>query len=255
MRRLSLWLVCWALGLAQDLQVRDGMATLVLESPRPVDSAASFFAEKFGIAISAEDPWYLYSGDRKDVTAEVVRTPRPGLRVFVPMGGRVLVRYAASSDGRPKNVRAALQSVVDAANAQFPFAFQLRDESSMFVFVPTRKRNEAGLLIDAPALLDRKVTIPAGTRKILEHGRLLAEALSASSGFRVSCCQASIGGYPWGMESVRFEATGETARSVLLRLMAQAGRSVYTQKCDPVNPGRYSWCFINVAPLGGSPQK
>src|SRR5258708_14845966 len=48
--------------------------TLTLDAPRPLDSAAKTLAQHYGIVINSEDPEYLYSGDIKDVTTEVVPT-------------------------------------------------------------------------------------------------------------------------------------------------------------------------------------
>jgi hypothetical protein len=52
-------------------------AVLSVASPRPIDSAARTLARKYGIVINSEDPKYLYSGDTKDVTAEVCADHAP----------------------------------------------------------------------------------------------------------------------------------------------------------------------------------
>jgi len=79
MRRLCLCLV-WgtAAALAQSPEAgrveRNGdQATLIVDSGRPLDSAAITIAEQFGIPVSTEDPLYVYHDDMKDVTAEVSR--------------------------------------------------------------------------------------------------------------------------------------------------------------------------------------
>ncbi len=97
-------------------------------------------------------------------------------------------------------------------------------------------------------LLDRRVTIPSGTRSIAASAALTAEALAAQTGMRVFCCQSSVAGIPWGMEELPFEANNEPARSVLLRLIGatargQADRMFWLQRCDPEPEG---WCFINL---------
>jgi hypothetical protein len=113
--------------------------------------------------------------------------------------------------------------------------------------VPTKTRDVEGRVVSVPALLDRKVTIGHGMWSIIENAQLMTESLSAETGFHVSCCQAAIAGYPWGMEVVDFEARDEPARSVLTRLMRRVqGRYNYLERCDPISPGRETWCFINV---------
>ena len=87
-------LIAWAIAAAaQSPQsgqiIRSGQeAKLTVDSPRPLDSAAITLAQEFGIVMNAEDPQYLYSGDFKDVTAEVSRVPNPRRRILVPKGGK-----------------------------------------------------------------------------------------------------------------------------------------------------------------------
>ncbi len=225
-------------------------AVLTVDSPRPLDSVAKTLAQRYAIVINSEDAEYLYSGDMKDVTAEVVRTMRPGLRVFVPKGGHLEVHFPVTPDGSPQDFRGLLQAVIDAANAQFPFAYRLDVDGDAYAFIPTTTRDAQGRVIVLPALLDRKINIALGTRRINEHAKLMTDALSAQTGFQVSCCQVGVAGVPWGMENVAFEARDEPARSVLMRLIRSVrGRYYYLERCDPVSPGRPKWCFINVQGL------
>jgi hypothetical protein len=227
-------------------------ATIVVDGPRPLDSLAQTLATQYGVAVNAEDPEYRNAEDSKDVTAEVVRTPRPGLRVIVPRGGRLEVAFTVQANGAPRDLRGLLQTAVDLANARFPFWYRVAEDANRYTLIPTKTRNAQGEIDDRPALLDRKVTIPAATRKVFEHAQALADALSSQTGFHVSCCQAVVAGVPWGMGAVPFEARDEPARSVLARLMTVAGgRSYYLQRCDPIQPGRQTWCFINVNALPG----
>jgi hypothetical protein len=229
------------------VEISSHEAVLTVDSPRPLDSVAKTLAQRYGIVINSEDPAYLYSGDMKDVTAETVRTMRPGLRVLVPKGGHLEVRFPVTPEGSPRNPRGLLQAVIDAANAQFPFAYRLDLDGDAYTFIPTTTRDAQGRVIGLPALLDRKITIPPGTRSIIEHAKLMTDALSAQTGFQISCCQGMIGGFPWGMDHVAFEARDEPARSVLLRLVRSVkGRYYYLERCDPVSPGRPTWCFIDV---------
>jgi len=204
-------------------------------------------AEHYGICVNSEDPLYLFSGDMKDVTDAVARTKQPGLRIFVPRGGHLEAHFAVNRDGWPADVRSMLQSVLDAANAQFPFAWRLDEDADCYTFVPTKTRDAQGHVIDSPALLDRKIDIPAGYRRIYEHAELMSKTLSAQTGFRVGCCQGVVAGIPWGMQSIDFEAHDEPARSVLRRLIrATGGRYYYLERCDPAVPGRQTWCAVNL---------
>ena len=158
--------------------------------------------------------------------------------------------FAVNPQGSPEDVRKALEAIVEAANQRFPYSFRLEQDGDDWTFVPSTTRDEQGRVIQVPALLDRHVTIPPGRRRVNEHVELLTKALSEQTGFRVSCCRDAIGGYPWGMETIDFAAWDETARSVLRRLIrATSGRYYYLERCDPVVPGRQTWCFINLALL------
>ncbi|MEO8662505.1 MAG: hypothetical protein ABI693_28855 [Bryobacteraceae bacterium] len=160
-----------------EIAGREGILTV--DAPRPVDAAAMTLAERYGIAVSVEDPVYQHPGTIKDVTAGVVRTPSPGLRVLVPLGGRLQVHFAVNDDGTPQDVPTLLQAIADAANAQFPFGWRLDATPGWLTLIPTRTTSAGGRTIASPALLDRKITIPAGTRSVAVHAKMLADALSA----------------------------------------------------------------------------
>ena len=253
MRKLWLCLASGSAALAQSPEAgrieRNGsQATLIVESPRPLDSAAITIAEQFGIAVSTEDPPYVYPDDLKDVTAEAARVPSPLRRVFVPKGGRLEVQFTSRPDGSPDDINGLLQTLIDKANAQFPFAYRLDAEGDSLTVVPTHTRDVLSRPVEITPLLDRRVTIPPGTRAIAESANLMAAELSAQTGLLVSCCQAFVAGVAWGIMKVAFEAHDESARSVLKRLIAASleGRPnpyYYLQRCDPL-PSR--WCFINL---------
>jgi len=130
MRRLCLCLVWASAAPAQSPETgrveRNGsQATLIVDSPRPLDSAAITIAQQFGVPVSTEDAPYVYRDDVKDVTGEVARVPNPATRVLVPKGGRLEVQFALRPDGSPDDMRGLLQVLVDKANAQFPFAYRI----------------------------------------------------------------------------------------------------------------------------------
>ena len=243
-----------ASAMAQPVEIakvdRSGKgAVLIVDSPRPVDSAALLLAGQFGLLVSVEDPEYLFPGDIQDVTLQISRQLQPNHRIFVPKGGRLETPFSVRGDGSPADPRKLIQDLVERANSQFPFRYRLDTDGDSFAIVPTRTRDADGKSIAATALLDRRVTIPPGARTLIETAGLMASALSLQTGKRVSCCQASVAGVPWGLASVTFEATDEPARSVLKRLIVaslngQPNHSyAWTVRCDP-NPA--GWCFVNL---------
>ena len=113
--------------------------------------------------------------------------------------------------------------------------YRLDVDGEFFTFVPTATRDANGFVVAAVPLLDRRVTIPLGNRRVSESAKLMADSLSAQTGLRVSCCQAMVAGIPWGMSSGQFEAHNETARNVverLLRLESSPPRDYWLLRCD-----------------------
>jgi hypothetical protein len=228
-------------------------ATLIVNGPRPVDSAAITLANEFGIRINVEDPVYSFKEDVTDVTGGVSPAARIRRPVLIPKGGRLEIRFSLAANGKPVDVPNLVRSVADAANAQFPFDYRVDADGDWFAIVPTRTRDSLGRLVQTTPLLDRHVTIPAGTRSIAASAALMADALSAQTGLRIDCCQAFVAGLPWGMAEGFFSATDESARSVLKRLIREASvnqpnRDYWLERCDP-SPS--AWCFINLAHIAG----
>ena len=69
-------------------------ATLTVNGPRPVDSAAITITEEFGINVSVEDPPYLFRDDVNDVTGQIARTANPSRRALVPRGGQLAIEFS-----------------------------------------------------------------------------------------------------------------------------------------------------------------
>ena len=239
-------------------------ATLSVSGHRPVDLAARKLVEEFGIAINVEDPVYLYRDDVEDIGAT-----RSGGRLLVPKPSLLEIPLDVRADGALADVPQVVRDLRDTANRQFPFAFRIDTDGSVFTLIATRTRDEQGRSVQLTPILDRHVTIPPGTRKIFEHVNLLTESLQQQTGVRVSCCQAAVAGIPWGSTVVTFEATDEPARSILLRLLRsepgrnrvlrnEEGGAFHVVKSDPEREHWHwsmrcqpasAWCFINVAAI------
>lgn len=202
--------------------------------------------------MKVEDPAYILRGDVKDVTANVARSTRISQPVLIPMGretgGSIYSGFEWNARRHPGSFCEALWMP---ANAQFPFQYRLDADGNWFTITPTHTRDQLGHSVSTVPLLDRHITIPPGTRPIMQSASLMADALSAQTGLRVSCCQATVAGIPWGPPEIFFEANDEPARSVLKRLFTAAAinqpdRDYWIQRCDPLPS---AWCFINLAQI------
>ncbi len=212
---------------------RGESAILSVNTFSPLDAVSTKLESQFGIAVSAEDPFFLFRGDLMDISRE---DPTVRAGVLVPARWGFEVRFPTNPDGSPQNVRTLLESIVAEANLRSPFAYRLDEVGGAFFFVPTRTRDAQGQSVAMTPLLDRPVTIPAGVRRIHESASLIAADLSRQTGLQVSCCQSVIAGYPWGMEELMFAANNESARSVLMRL----GLNHWHMRCDD------KFCFIEM---------
>lgn len=249
--------------------MRNGdQATLNAFGPRPVDLAAKKLVDEFGIALTVEDPTYRY---RDDIEAIGIR--RSGQPQFIPNGRRSKCASTFAKTGRCQDVGQVVRELRDRANNQLPFEYRIDTDGNTFSLIATRTRDEQGRSVQLTPILDHRVTIPLGTRKIFEHANLLTESLQRKTGVRVECCQSFVSGIPWGSTVVLFEAKDEPARSVLLRLLRiEPGRDrlvrneqdqrFYLVKSDPVRehwrwtmrcePGD-TWCFISVTAIPERP--
>jgi hypothetical protein len=228
--------------------------TMVALSIRVVDSVANTLAQRFGVVVSAEEPQYQFSGDLQDVREADPdwSAQHPKAHYLVPKRRRIEIRFSVLPDGSPSDVGDLLRQILEKVNGQVPFGYRLDVDGEFFSFVPTTTRNADGVVVPAIALLDKRVTIPLGNRRISESAKLMADSLAAQTGLRVSRCQALVAGIPWGMPVAPFEAHDETARSALERLILLnqqsnkvSSRNYWLLRCDS------GWCSMNVESVRG----
>jgi hypothetical protein len=225
--------------------------TMIADSIRVVDSIANTLAQRFGVLVNAEEPQYQFSEDLQDIRDADPdwSAQHPKVHYLVPKRRHMEIHFSVLPDGSPSDVNDLMRQVLEKANQQTPFRYRLDADGEFFSFVPTATRDANGFVVAAMPLLDRRVTIPLGNRRVSESAKLMADSLSAQTGLRVSCCQAMVAGIPWGMSSVPFEAHNETARNVLerlLRLESSPTRDYWLLRCDS------GWCFINVQAVWGA---
>jgi len=230
-------------------------ASIVVDEIRAVDALANTLAQRFGVVVSAEEPEYHFAGDFESVrTADPEWSAQnPKVHYVVPKRRRIEINFPISSSGTPTDVPELLRQVIQKSNQQTPFKYRLDIDDGFFTLVPTATRDAKGELTRAVPLLDRRVSIPFGKRTIAEHGKLLADALSAQSGLKVACCQNLIAGIPWGASEVEFGAKDESARKILEQLILlnqKSGtltfRNYWLVRCDARH------CFVDVKNVFGA---
>lgn len=225
--------------------------TMIADSIRVIDSIATTLAQRFGVLVNAEEPKYQFSKDLQDIRDADPdwSAQHPNVHYLVPKRRHMEIHFSLLRDDSPSDVGGLMRQVLEQANQQTPFRYRLDVDGEFFSFVPTATRDAKGLMVAAMPLLDRRVTIPPGNRRISESAKLMADSLSAQTGLHVSCCQGFAGNPPWGHSSVPFEAHDETARHVLerlLRLEVSPPRDYWLLRCDS------GWCVINVQGVWGA---
>jgi hypothetical protein len=231
--------------------------TLRANSWDPVAAIGRTLANRYGINVSVEAPKWAFPGDTEDVAvADLVFSEQHGnIHYDIMKRHGIQIRFSTSDSGHPNDVPRLLREVADAANREMPYGYRLDVSGDDYALVPTRTRNSTGDLEDVVPLLDRKVTIPLGTRSIAEHARLMAEDLSRQTGLHVGCCQALVAGVPWGMAEVTFEADNKPAREVLKSLLhieeqansqASNRHPIYDHWVVGCDGTGAPWCFVEV---------
>lgn len=253
-------LLCWTSATAQSSDCATVVAgenevVLSADSSDPVLAIATTLADRYGIRVSVESPQWAFPADTEDVAIADPQFSAQHQNVHYLIMKRhfIQVRFPAAADAPPMD--SLLRQVVEGANKVMPYAYRLDVLDHEYAFVPTKTRNSAGELEEVQPLLDRHVSIPAGSRPIAKHARLMADQLSEQTGLHVSCCQTMVAGIPWGQAEVLFQADDEPAREVLRRLIrleqqqnsqASSRHPAYdhwTVLCDGTGA---LWCFIEV---------
>lgn len=231
--------------------------TLRAESWDPVLAIGRTLAGRYGINVSVEAPKWTFPGDTEDVAIAdpAFSEQHDNIHYQIMKRHAIEVRFSTSENGHPDDVAGLLRQVADAANSEMPYGYRLDASSDNYALVPTKTRNSSGDLEDVLPLLDRKVTIPLGTRSIAEHANLMADELGRQTGLHIGCCQWFVAGIPWGTAEVTFEAENKPAREVLkwLILAEQQANSQasgrhpdydhWAVSCDGAGA---PWCFIEV---------
>lgn len=226
-------------------------ARLIAGGSRPLDMAAQTLSSCLGISVSAEDPHYNWTGDLLDVTAPQWAAQHADRHVYAAKPGKVELSFAVGPDGQPVDTARLLEEAADQVNQQQPWHYRLqsdlRQDHRFFTFVPTASHDESGRLEEIPSWLDDRITIPSTTAPVMTIANTLARTLTADTGYHLSCCQAIVMGQLWGSQTIKYEASDQTARLTLEDLMIAAhGPSAFVLRCEPMDK---RFCFMNVLPV------
>jgi hypothetical protein len=154
---------------------------LVVNDPRPVALAVLSLVESFPVTITYEDPRYEYSGDLKDISAQVTKNSGSSAKTFAPVGGVLQTTYEITSDKRqPADVLQAVNSILDAHKANgIGGRFAVFRSGDVYHVVPTEVRNSKGIWAKQQSVLDTRITFSSGGEM---HGDALIDAILGQLG-------------------------------------------------------------------------
>jgi hypothetical protein len=232
--------VCWAAG----------AETVTITSSRPVGEAISRLETAYGWAITYEDPPVTYAGDLRDVTSQVRNDRKsagePGvMQILARLPETFWFSFDSPSRIKPGTrapevlARGAIMDMLKSYSLSRggEEVFKLTDSSGLFHIIATQCKDASGRMAKIVPLLDTPVTIPAARRNASEFLREVINELKARSGVFIGFSAAGLQLQQYSTEIA--SVPGETARSILSRLLAEMA-----------NPGPFTWALNYEAGYG-----
>jgi len=208
-----------------------GKVHIVANSPRPLAQILDSLREKYGWAVSYEDPQFISELDLVDAEDPINHARRTNL----PRGGVFSVEFPSGAEEET-----TLQLVVDLYNrSNNPGRFELRkSEQRNFSVVGVEARDRHGQISRQRALLDVQIMLATRPRTASETVRLICRQIAAQRGVAVT-----VGVSPrkvLDQTSLTVGGTNMSARDLLLRTLAATRRTIYWQLLfDPNSKGYF----------------
>jgi hypothetical protein len=201
---------------------------LSIEDPRPVCKAIEMLEEKYGWAITYEDPRYIHDSEITDSNLKIrkdLNNYKSGetTKVLVPRGGALEFTYDVASDTNLPVVPAmVVQKLLDAQDARGNGGkFRLETNGQIMHVIPTAIKNSAGELVHQESALDTIISLPSGERTVLQKLESICAAIS-----RVINIPVVLGTVPdqWFRQRRDQEgATNQRARDILVNTFETMG--------------------------------
>jgi hypothetical protein len=208
------------------------MATLTINSGRPLASASLALENKYGLQINYEDPPFLDVQDLHDVTDLVSRSPSPNRRVIVPKGGVLDLKFPISA-GMPENPADLLRSLLEAHNQKMnPGIFHIIQHGSTYTIAPQGVQNKKNEFVSQKSPLDTRIDLPILEGNLITIIKMITQKVTISSGVNIvigmvpdnlfSQTSASLGNYSGTARDLLQSAIDSTGRKMAWRLLCDA---------------------------------
>lgn len=218
--------------------------TLEVDSGRPMLRAVVTLEQRYGYAITYEDPSYVYSDDVFDATKQVRRDHRaagPGApKILLPKASTLSMQVPGASCISPSQLDSVLQELVGLQGTGSRGGHFRVDQSQSGIFhvVPTEVRDRSGNWAPQASPLDARISFPAEPRTEVDLLATIASMVSAATHLDVRSIRSGIViGIP-SQHHFEFNigADNETAREVLTQMLKQS-------------PQRESWTLTNAVEM------
>lgn len=201
------------------------LTSISVNNGHPVWEIARQLQERYGYAITYEDPRYTNDDDLEDVTLKV----RKDLQKYPPgMAPKVIGMKVRSltlavpdtSSISPQEMAGILEQLVQAQEAQGTGGrFRVLQTGNQFHIVPTAVRDRNGTWIEQNSILDTPISLPLQGRTPGEMLQALCEAVDAAAHVKITIV-TNFGGIARHVATFAVGADQEPARTVLMRALA-----------------------------------
>ena len=232
-------------------EIRHGAnsATVVANSPRPLEQAVQGVSEEYGWTVDFEDPPYFSSKDVVDATAPAWRAQHPNAKgVTLIKGGAFQSQFPEHPGAAPSNKdeEAVLNKLAaDYNQSGNPGKFSVRREGpDRFAIIPMGVTDETGTTKDVQPILDTPISIPQQSRDGIATLQAILSELSSQSGTSVEPGLIPVNLFS-RINGV-FGGPGVPARTLLQQVMSATGQKLYWKLLYDTDGKRY---FLNLLPV------
>jgi hypothetical protein len=230
-------------------------AAISVDDARPIAAALRILEKDYGYSITYEDPEFANPSDIENITSEVAAMQAGrsnGKTILIPKRVAFEFHYKTENAKPQEDTATLLERMVAEYGSlgRSTFAVQRRETTNgtEWHVVPTRVRDESGVLAEQPALLDRIVSIPPGERSALDMLGEICRQLTLLSGRRVGVGNVPVN--PLIAYHAKLGASSESARDVLADLLSRfKNRMVWEFFFDP----GLKWYMLNIHSVATPP--
>lgn len=208
-----------------------GKIHIVANSPRPLAQILDSLREKYGWAVSYEDPQFISELDLVDAEDSINHARKTNL----PRGGVFSVEFPSGAEEET-----TLQLVVDLYNrSNNPGRFELRkSEQRNFFVVGVAARDRHGQISHQRVVFDVPITLATRRRTASDTVRLICRKIAAQRGVAVTVAVSPR--RVLDQTPVTIGGTNTSARDLLLQTLTATRRTLYWRLLfDPSSKGYF----------------